>query len=82
MCNFPSGKFPKVRLGPLRRCRLQWGPSATTRMGLRAERCGWDRLGKLPLGKFHIWEVSTWKNTLGKLPLGKNPLGKYLTSFT
>ena len=25
MCNFPSGKIPKVRLGLLSRSRLQWG---------------------------------------------------------
>jgi len=29
MCNFPSGKFPKVRLGPLRRRRLNLGPERT-----------------------------------------------------
>ena len=33
MCNFPIGHFPKVRLGPLRHHRLQWGPSAAARMG-------------------------------------------------
>ena len=70
LCNFQSGNFPKVRLGPLRRRRMQWG----------AERCGWDRLGKLSLRKFLIWEVATLENNLGKLPLEKNPLRKYLTS--
>ena len=33
MFNFSSGNFPKVRLGPLRPRRLQWGPSAAARMG-------------------------------------------------
>jgi len=32
MCNYPSGNFPKVRLDPLKRCRLQLGPSAAARM--------------------------------------------------
>ena len=90
MCNFPSGNFSKVRLGPLRRRWLQRGPRAAVRMGLGAKlngqnrlgakRCGQDKLGKLSLGKLHNWEIPTSENTLGKLPLGKNPLGKYLTS--
>jgi len=46
-----------------------------------AERCSWDRFGKLPLGKLQIWEIAPWENTFRKLPLGENPLGKYLTSF-
>jgi len=33
ICNFPSGNFLKVRLGLLRRRRLQWGRSAAARMG-------------------------------------------------
>ena len=32
MCNSPSGNFPKVRLCPLRRRRLQWGPSTAATM--------------------------------------------------
>ena len=31
--NFPSGNFPKDRLGPLRRRRLQWGSIAAAKMG-------------------------------------------------
>ena len=65
ICNFPSGNFLMVRLDLLRRPRLQWGPSAATRKGqgcraMRlgkarvAERCGQNRLGKLPLGKVSI----------------------------
>ena len=90
MCNFPSGNFPKVRLGPLNRRRqggraLRLGSakglSAEARTGLGAEHCGLDRIGKLPLGKLHIWKVVTWENTLGKLPLGKNPLGKYIPNI-
>ena len=90
MCNYPNGNFPKVRLGPLRHCRLQWGQNAAARMGqgakyngqnrLWAESCGQERLGKLLLGNLHIWDVATWENTLRKLPLEKNPFGKYLTS--
>ena len=60
--NFQSSNFPKIRLGPLRRRRLQWGDERCGQDGLGAERCGQDRLGKLLLGKLHIW---------------KNPLGKY-----
>ena len=81
--NFPSGNFPKVRLGPLRRRRLQWG----------VERCGQDGLGgraprleqawgrKLRLGQTweiahlescHLgkypWEVSTREKSRGKVP--------------
>ena len=87
---FPKGDFPKVRLGPLRHCRLQWGQNAAARMGqgakyngqnrLWAYSCGQERLGKLLLGNLHIWDVATWENTLRKLPLEKNPFGKYLTS--
>ena len=74
VCNFPSGNFQKVRLGPLRRRRLQWG----------AERCGWDGLrGRAPrleqaggrelrLGK--TWEVAAWEIThLASCHLGKYP---------
>jgi len=46
MCNFPCSNFKKVRLGPLRRCRLQWGQSAAARTDL-----GNYTVGKLPLGK-------------------------------
>jgi len=46
---------------------------------MRAERCGYDRLGQLPHGKLHIWKVDTWENILGKLPQGKMSKGKYLT---
>ena len=56
MLNFPSGNFPKVKLGLLRHCRLQWGPSAAANMREGAEQCGYstDR------------EVATWKKPLGK----------------
>jgi len=37
-CNFQNGNFPKVRLGPPRRRRLQWGPRAAARMDLGADR--------------------------------------------
>ena len=32
MCNLPGGNIQKVRLGPIRRRRLQWGPSVAARM--------------------------------------------------
>ena len=75
MCN-----FPKVRLGPLRRRRLQqvggrvlwlgWTRKAErcSYIRLGAERCGQDRLGKLPLRKLHMWEVATWEKTFRKVP--------------
>ena len=89
--NFSSGNFPKVRLGLLRRRRLQG----------RAKRCGWDwqggralqleqargctlqldKFGTLLLQKWQIWEVTIWEIILGKLLLGKMPLGEYLTSL-
>ena len=65
VCNFPSGNFPKVRLGPLRRCRLQWG---------RALRLGWAGGRVLRLGQ--TWEVAAWEIAhLWKLPFGKISLG-------
>ena len=42
MCNFPSDNFPKVRLGPLRRCNGE--PSAAG-------------LGRLTLGKLLSWKL-------------------------
>ena len=65
MCNFPIGNFLKVRLGPLRRHRLQWGGGRALRLGWAMsqaprleqtgpERCGSDRLGKNPLRKYLI----------------------------
>ena len=81
MCNFPSGNFPKVRLGPLRRRRLQWGPSVAACMGQGAERRGQNRVeadcccaARTDLGSCRLGNCR-----FGKLPLGKNPLGKYLT---
>jgi len=68
---FPSGNFPKVRLGLLRRRRLQRG---------RTLQLGWARgpnaaartdLGSCRPQKLNIWEITIWKNTLGQLPLGK-----------
>ena len=57
MCNFPSGNFPKVRLGPLRSRRLQLGPSDAAR--------GPSTTARTDLG------VAIWDNTLGKLPLSE-----------
>ena len=79
MCNFPSGNFPKVRLGPLRRRGLQWegqsaaakGPSAAVRIDLASCRLGNYTFRNLPLGEI----------PLGKLLLGKNPLRKYMNLF-
>ena len=49
-CNFPSGNFPKVRLGPLRRRRLEWGPSAAARTDFGSCRLVNCTFGKIPLG--------------------------------
>ena len=88
---FPSDNFSKVKLGPFRRHRLQWGAERYRKDGLGAkhlcqnrlwaERCSQDRLEMLPFGKLPFWEVAIWENTLGKLSLWENPCGKYLTSF-
>ena len=74
-CNFPSGNFPKVRLG-VAGCnaarmgygssgaaRKGWGPSATARVDF-----GSCRLGNCTFGKL----------SLGKIPLGSCNLGKIL----
>jgi len=79
---FPNGSFPKVRLGLLRRRRLQWGsraaariskgPSATARTGHGGpSSAAKDRLEKFPLGKLHIWEVATWEIDTWEVTLGK-----------
>ena len=78
MCNFPRGNFPKVRLGPLRRRRLQW--EAERRgynrllgwalwLGQTWEVAAWEiaRLGSFYLGKYP-WEVATWEKYFGKVP--------------
>ena len=80
MCNFPSGNFPKVRLGPLRRCRLQWGPRAAARMckGPKTmDRTGW---GPSAAARTDLPSCSLGNFIYGKMPFGKKPLGKYLTS--
>ena len=68
--NFQCGNFPKVRLGLLQRCRLQWGSTAITktlRLGL-TWKVPVQESGKLPLLNI----------PLGKLLLSKKPLGKFL----
>ena len=50
MCNFPSGNFPKVRLGPLR--RRNEGPSIAARTDLGSCTVGKLPLGENPLGKY------------------------------
>ena len=70
--NFPRGNFPKVRIGPLRHHRLQWG---------RALKLGWAR-GRAPrleqAGGQVVWlgqalEVAGW----GIAYLGSGHLRKY-----
>ena len=83
MCNFPSGNFPKVRLGPLRRRALQWEPSAAARMGQGTERCGQKGLGDRALQLVQArgrvlrlgltWEVAAWELA----QLGSCHLGRY-----
>ena len=80
MCNFPSNiSFPKVRLGPLRSHRLQWGNRPLRiRMDKGPERRGQNRSrpstatrtdsGSCRLEKLHIWEVATWEKSFGKIP--------------
>ena len=74
MCNFPSGNFPKFRLGPLeaphtakggRVLQLRWarGLSAAVRTGLGQE-----------LRLEQTWEVLAWEIAdLGCCPCGKYP---------
>ena len=57
-CNFPSGNFPKVSIGPVRRLRLQWGPNATTRIDIY-EVATWENTP---------WEVATREKFFGKVP--------------
>ena len=67
--DFPSDNFSEeetslmcnVRLGLLRRRRLQWGEAAAdmNRLGGRALRLG--QTWKLSLGKLYICEVATWE---------------------
>ena len=66
MCNFPSGNFPKVMLGPMRHHRLQWGAKRCGQDGLGADRRGQNKLALL-LGR--TWEAAAWLIThLGKYP--------------
>ena len=72
--NFPTGNFPKFRSGPLRRYRLQSGPSAASTMGKGQNRPG---------GPKHCVQDRSCRLgncTFGKFSLGKNPLEKYPTS--
>ena len=65
--NIPSGNFPKVRLGPLRRRRLQWGQAR--RLGRTWEVAAWEiaHLGSCHLGKYP-WKVNAWEKAFGKVP--------------
>ena len=71
--NFPSGNFPKVRLGLLRRRRLQG----------RAERCGWDWQGGRALQQeqargLHATVRQTWDFTASEMAdLGSYHSGNY-----
>ena len=71
MFNFPSVNFPKVRIGPLRRCRLQWGRAL--RLGWPRGQTLWLRGRTMRLGR--TWEASCCLGnfTFGKLPLGEIP---------
>ena len=71
MFKFPSGHFPKVKLGPLRRRMLQLGPSdAARRPSARLEQDGGpSAAGRTYLGSCHLGNC-----TFGKLPLGKKTL--------
>jgi len=57
MCNFPGSNFQKVKLGLLRRCRLQSRVLRLEESRSRALRL--ERLGQLPLGKKPIEKYLT-----------------------
>ena len=86
MFNFPSGYFPKVRLGPLKRRKLQrgWMLRLELARGSSATAIGPSATARTDLGSCYKgkypWEVATWENTPGKLLLGKMRLRKYQTS--
>ena len=73
MFYFQSGNFQKVRLGPLRRRRLQCG--RVLRLGLArgpstVDRTGWGRASLLG----YTWEEVAWDIAqLGSCHLGKYP---------
>ena len=69
MCHFPSRNFLKVRLGPLMRRRLQWGPSAAARPP--------EQKGAMAAARTDLGSCRLGNCTFGKLPLGENPLWKY-----
>ena len=74
MCNFPSGNFPKVRLGPLRRSRLQCEPSTADRFGWGTKRCSQNRLRLRTAARIHLGSYRMGNCTFGRLPHGKIPL--------
>ena len=76
MCNFPSGNFPKVRLGPLRRSRLQCEPSTADRFGWGTKRCSQNRLRLRTAARIHLGSYRMGNCTFGKLPHGENTLEK------
>ena len=90
MCNIPSGNFPKVRLGTLRRRKLQWcralrlvrarGPNAVAKTGWGPSAAARTDLGSCCMGNFTFGKLPLGKIPLGCCHLGKILLGKYLTS--
>ena len=70
---FSKGIFPRVRLGALRRPRLQWG---------RALQLGWARgagaAARIDLGCCRLRNCTFEKLPLGKIPLGSCHLGNCL----
>jgi len=62
MCNFPGGNFLKVRLGPLRRRRLQWDGELST-----TARTGWgpSAAARTELGSCRLGNCTFWKLALG-----------------
>ena len=72
--NLPSGIFPKVRLGRLRRRRLHWGRALLLGQTWEVAALKIANLGSCRLRKY-LWGVAAWENTFGELPLEKIPLG-------
>ena len=60
--NFQSSNFPKIRLGPLRRRRLQWGTSAAARMDWGPSAAVRTDLGSCCLGNCTFGKI-LWEST-------------------
>ena len=64
-----------VKLGLLRCCRLQWGPSTAARAGIEQAR-GLSTATRTDLGSVCLGNCTFGKLQLGKITLGSCRLGK------